>query len=401
MRSGVHQDSQQGCGIFCVPTYDIDLMWHAHQLCPSAYGADCARLFGGLKDHDDSDQDRTQGSKLSDGHRDTELAWERLFGKAYPRAGCMYRGRHRTRWTSQACCCGGPRRWMGPWARCLCSHCHPQPLPQRLRPLLLWPLPPVAPGPGQGIATAEAHPSLQKPKPSPSSPKDVGKRMMVEVMLCIRGLENYQNIPSHHGLLCLHVEALAGYTGVLAKSEPFQAGTPAPCLRLRCGLSLGTKGLRISLVRAGSTRVLASVALKNDRGFDSPSAWDMSFPLQVTSDAAKRFHRALDRITQGLRRSRAVNDPEVKAKGIEDPLLLLSLSVTAPTEANRLLALVPSPTRDAQQLGPPYQAERRRRRQGRGRGVAHAHCRGPQGRREVRAAHAPGGCRLHVPEAQD
>jgi hypothetical protein len=44
----------RGSKLFCVPTYDIDLMWHAHQLCPLAYAADCQQLMGRLIDHDDT-----------------------------------------------------------------------------------------------------------------------------------------------------------------------------------------------------------------------------------------------------------------------------------------------------------------------------------------------------------
>ena len=43
---------------FLVPTYDIDLMWHAHMANPAAYAADCMRLIGRLIGHDDSDTDR-------------------------------------------------------------------------------------------------------------------------------------------------------------------------------------------------------------------------------------------------------------------------------------------------------------------------------------------------------
>lgn len=44
----------RGTGLFCVPTYDVDLMWHAHQLCPFAYAQDCQGVMGKLVDHDDT-----------------------------------------------------------------------------------------------------------------------------------------------------------------------------------------------------------------------------------------------------------------------------------------------------------------------------------------------------------
>lgn len=345
MHSKAHQGGRQGCctsssrrtqGIFCVPTYDIDLMWHAHQLFPSAYALDCARLFGGLKDHDDSDQDRTQGSKLSDGQHDTEIAWEKLFGQGYSRAGCMYRGVPPDPLDATALPRHRPADMDGP-----------------LGSLFLLALPPPesapapeapasdAPLPGQGMVTAVSLAGGQKSRPSPP-PRNLGERTMVEAVLTIRGMENYENIPSFHGQLCLHVEALASYTGVLAKTKRFKAGKPAPRLRLCSSFSLAVQGLRLTLVRVDGSRVLASVELRWDRGLATSASWDGSVPLPVIGKASKRFCKAVDRVTQGFRISRAVNDSEAKAKAREDPLLLLSLSLTAPTQGNRLLALVPS-----------------------------------------------------------
>jgi hypothetical protein len=48
---------------FLVPTYDIDLIWHAHQLNPIAYSDDMTRILGKVLNHDDSDSDRTPGFK--------------------------------------------------------------------------------------------------------------------------------------------------------------------------------------------------------------------------------------------------------------------------------------------------------------------------------------------------
>ncbi len=50
---------------FLTPTYDIDLVWHAHQLCPMAYKTDMTKILGYVLNHDDTDQDRQAGSKLS------------------------------------------------------------------------------------------------------------------------------------------------------------------------------------------------------------------------------------------------------------------------------------------------------------------------------------------------
>ncbi|KAJ1639855.1 hypothetical protein T492DRAFT_39836 [Pavlovales sp. CCMP2436] len=52
---------------FLVPTYDQDLMWHAHMVHPCAYARDCQTLCRRLIDHDDSVTDRSAGSRLSTG----------------------------------------------------------------------------------------------------------------------------------------------------------------------------------------------------------------------------------------------------------------------------------------------------------------------------------------------
>ena len=49
---------------FIVPTYDIDNMWHTHMAFPGQYLVDCLRIAGRSIGHDDSDSDRSLGSKL-------------------------------------------------------------------------------------------------------------------------------------------------------------------------------------------------------------------------------------------------------------------------------------------------------------------------------------------------
>ncbi len=51
--------------MFVTPMYDIDLLWHTHQLHPLAYAADMTSWLGYVLNHDDTDQDRDVGSKLS------------------------------------------------------------------------------------------------------------------------------------------------------------------------------------------------------------------------------------------------------------------------------------------------------------------------------------------------
>ncbi|KAL8166112.1 hypothetical protein V2J09_007611 [Rumex salicifolius] len=77
---------------FCVPTYDIDLIWHSHQLHPAAYCQDTMAVFGKVLDHDDTDSDRGEGKKLNVGFDDTTRQWEETFGLSYGRAGARYKG---------------------------------------------------------------------------------------------------------------------------------------------------------------------------------------------------------------------------------------------------------------------------------------------------------------------
>lgn len=77
---------------FCVPTYDVDLIWHSHQLHPVSYCKDLNELLGKVLEHDDMDSDRTKGKKLDVGFSGTTKQWEEAFGTRYWKAGAMYRG---------------------------------------------------------------------------------------------------------------------------------------------------------------------------------------------------------------------------------------------------------------------------------------------------------------------
>lgn len=78
---------------FLVPTYDQDLIWHAHMSHPGAYARDCLRVVGRVVDHDDSVTDRGAGSKLSIGaDTSAKLFAEQFDGMPWAKAGCMFRG---------------------------------------------------------------------------------------------------------------------------------------------------------------------------------------------------------------------------------------------------------------------------------------------------------------------
>ncbi|KAG8781171.1 hypothetical protein FRC20_009019 [Serendipita sp. 405] len=72
-------------GSFLVPTVDIDLIWHTHQLSSAAYRADTLRLLGRTPNHDDAVQPVT----LQSAYDKTAAAWKARFGVAYSVCGCM------------------------------------------------------------------------------------------------------------------------------------------------------------------------------------------------------------------------------------------------------------------------------------------------------------------------
>lgn len=88
----IKRNRQRSIKRFCVPTYDIDLIWHTHQLHPASYCKDVNKELGKLLEHDDVDQDRTKGKKLDTGFSGTTKQWEETFGSRYWKAGAMYRG---------------------------------------------------------------------------------------------------------------------------------------------------------------------------------------------------------------------------------------------------------------------------------------------------------------------
>ncbi|CAH9086841.1 unnamed protein product [Cuscuta epithymum] len=88
----IRRNKEKSIRCFCVPTYDIDLIWHTHQLHPVSYCKDLLKLLGKVLEHDDTDSDRTKGNKLETGFSSTTKHWEETYGCRYWRAGAMYRG---------------------------------------------------------------------------------------------------------------------------------------------------------------------------------------------------------------------------------------------------------------------------------------------------------------------
>lgn len=88
----IKRNWEKSINCFCVPTYDIDLIWHTHQLHPVSYCKDVSQALGRILAHDDMDSDRSKGKKLDVGFFGTTRHWEETFGRRYWKAGAMYRG---------------------------------------------------------------------------------------------------------------------------------------------------------------------------------------------------------------------------------------------------------------------------------------------------------------------
>nr|GEU57922.1 hypothetical protein [Tanacetum cinerariifolium] len=99
----IRRNREKSLKRFCVPTYDIDLIWHTHQLHPASYCKDLTELIGNVLEHDDTDQNRGKGQKLDTGFSETIQQWEETFGSRYLRAGVMYRGTAPTPVTTIPC----------------------------------------------------------------------------------------------------------------------------------------------------------------------------------------------------------------------------------------------------------------------------------------------------------
>lgn len=89
----IKRNKEMSVKCFCVPTYDIDLIWHSHQLNPASYFKDMVVIMEKVLEHDDTDSDRTKGRKLDLGFYKTTRQWEETFGSRYWKAGAMYRGK--------------------------------------------------------------------------------------------------------------------------------------------------------------------------------------------------------------------------------------------------------------------------------------------------------------------
>ncbi|KAH9930332.1 uncharacterized protein B0H18DRAFT_148066 [Fomitopsis serialis] len=71
-----------------VPTLDIDLVWHTHQLMASKYSNDCKQFVGWHIDHDD----KVEENRLANAFDITCQAWQKHFKVPYTYCGCPLPG---------------------------------------------------------------------------------------------------------------------------------------------------------------------------------------------------------------------------------------------------------------------------------------------------------------------
>ncbi|CAN7019371.1 unnamed protein product [Brassica rapa subsp. trilocularis] len=80
----IKQNREKTIKLISVPTYDIDLIWHTHQLNPSSYYKDMVKIFGNILQHDDTaDSDTSEGMNLDTVFSGTTAQWEETFGQRY------------------------------------------------------------------------------------------------------------------------------------------------------------------------------------------------------------------------------------------------------------------------------------------------------------------------------
>ena len=154
---------------FLVPTYDMDLVWHAHLAWPGAYAKDTAALCGRVISHDDSVNNRAPGGKLATSAAATAAAWGQAYpGETWAKRGAMYTGEPpewyhaaEPRWRGGMPCAEG----LGPPA----PGYGVAPGPQAMGPGIpgLQPLPPAG---QQGYPQQQPQPQYGAPQPQYGAP---------------------------------------------------------------------------------------------------------------------------------------------------------------------------------------------------------------------------------------
>eukprot|EP00898_Chlorokybus_atmophyticus_P007531 jgi/Chlat1/777/Chrsp104S01246 len=85
----LHEMSPDVC---MAPSFDIDLVWHAHMMHPILYTLETTKWAGKVFKHDDTLNDRTPGSQLSHAATAARTLWAEWFTDVYEANGSMLRG---------------------------------------------------------------------------------------------------------------------------------------------------------------------------------------------------------------------------------------------------------------------------------------------------------------------
>ncbi|ESQ30746.1 hypothetical protein EUTSA_v10012182mg [Eutrema salsugineum] len=87
----IKRNREESIKLISVPTYDIDLIWHTHQLNPSSYYKDMEMIFGNILQHDDDtdSDDISEDKKLETAFSGTTTKWEEIFGQRYWKASAV------------------------------------------------------------------------------------------------------------------------------------------------------------------------------------------------------------------------------------------------------------------------------------------------------------------------
>lgn len=83
--------TKENPGVFIVPCYDFDLIWHAHRLHPVNYNQSTTQFLGWLLHHHDAVKSCSPGSKLQDCEAETRKVWKAA-GLLFTKSGAMRRG---------------------------------------------------------------------------------------------------------------------------------------------------------------------------------------------------------------------------------------------------------------------------------------------------------------------
>lgn len=91
-----------------VPTRDIDLIWHTHQLNPLSYCQDLMASVGAILDHNDRDIGTSEGKKMAGvWFTRTQQLWEESFGNKYLVGSAAAKKQNMVLEDAPGCACAG------------------------------------------------------------------------------------------------------------------------------------------------------------------------------------------------------------------------------------------------------------------------------------------------------